>query len=227
MIRVEHLAHTPFNRGEILRYAACKEENEAVSALYEECIKEAKPLLSYRVCSTVLPVYHQEDALFIGTIQTASQTLKRALSQCEEAVLFAATIGIELDRLITRYGQISPAKALFFQAIGAERIESLCNAFTALLKQELCGRGKHLKTRVSPGYGDIALVMQQEIFALLDCPRKIGLTLSENMIMSPSKSVTAFAGITAAEPSQNSENGCMNCLKTNCDYNRYRKGSAL
>ena len=55
--------------------------------------------------------------------------------------------------------------------------------------------GKSLRTRVSPGYGDISLTMQKDIFAILDCERKIGITLNEDLLMSPSKSVTAIAGI--------------------------------
>ena len=81
------------------------------------------------------------------------------------------------------------------QALGAERIESLCDAFCRETAQELTRQGKTLLPRVSPGYGDIPLTMQKELFALLDCPRKIGLTLSDQLIMSPSKSVTALAGI--------------------------------
>lgn len=34
------------------------------------------------------------------------------------------------------------------------------------------------------------------IFSLLDCPKRIGVTLGDTLLMSPSKSVTAFIGIT-------------------------------
>jgi len=39
------------------------------------------------------------------------------------------------------------------------------------------------------------LETQRDIFALLDCPRKIGLTLTDSLLMSPVKSVTAVMGI--------------------------------
>ena len=39
----------------------------------------------------------------------------------------SATVGIGIDRIIAKYGALSPSKALIFQAIGAERIESLCD----------------------------------------------------------------------------------------------------
>jgi cobalamin-dependent methionine synthase I len=37
--------------------------------------------------------------------------------------------------------------------------------------------------------------LQKDIFAALDCPRRIGLTLGEGMLMSPTKSVTALIGV--------------------------------
>ena len=55
--------------------------------------------------------------------------------------------------------------------------------------------GIHFTDRFSPGYGDLPLDVQKNIFPLLDCERKIGLTLNESLIMSPSKSVTAFVGM--------------------------------
>ena len=81
------------------------------------------------------------------------------------------------------------------QALGAERVESLCDAFCEQMNTQLKEEGKLLRTRVSPGYGDISLTMQREVFAALDCERKIGITLNDDLLMSPSKSVTAIAGI--------------------------------
>lgn len=221
MIRSEQFSPPPFDRGEIRRYAACGTENDAVTALCEECICEAEPLLDYRVCSLILPIERQSESLRFGSITTSSTTLRKALTDCEEVVLFAATVGVGIDRLIARYGQISPSRALWFQAIGAERIESLCNAFVARREGELCRNGMCLKTRVSPGYGDIPLALQRDIFALLDCPRKIGLTLSESLLMSPTKSVTAFAGITPGTKKAN-KTTCEQCQKADC---LYRKGT--
>ena len=110
-----------------------------------------------------------------------------------------------------RYTSLSPAKALFFQAIGAERIESLCDTFCAELKEN----GLQLRPRFSPGYGDLPLDLQKDLFRVLDCSRKIGLTLNESLLMSPSKSVTAIIGIGGRAEEQNK---CGTCQKTDCAY---------
>ena len=55
--------------------------------------------------------------------------------------------------------------------------------------------GKELCPRYSPGYGDFALENQKGIFNLLSPSKYTGLTLKDNMIMVPEKSVTAVIGI--------------------------------
>lgn len=183
------------NRKEILRYARVREETPDIAALLDECIQEARGVLTYRVCYALLPVERIEKELILDIIRTGSFTLAKGLSGCEEAILFAATVGTEYDRLILRCSRISPSKALMLQALGAERVESLCDAFCNRMNEQLNPKGKTLKMRVSPGYGDMPLSMQKDIFAILDCERQIGITLNEDLMMSPSKSVTAFAGI--------------------------------
>jgi hypothetical protein len=73
------------------------------------------------------------------------------------------------------------------QAIGTERIETLCDVFCDGLGQT--------RLRFRPGYGDLKLAAQQVIFEQLDCARQIGLTLNDSLVMSPSKAVTAIVGL--------------------------------
>ena len=107
-------------------------------------------------------------------------------------LVFAATIGFDIDRKITKYSKVDPAKALIFQAIGTERVESLCNAFEEDIKRE---NGYDLTSRFSPGYADLPLEMQKDLFRVLDCYKNIGVTLNDSLLMSPSKTVTAIIGI--------------------------------
>ena len=197
----------PFCEREALRYAGVRDADEPTRRLLRECYEEIAGVLTYRVCWRVLT--KQESAAFLR-----ADSLKKALDGCERMLLFGATVGVELDRRIARYGRISPTKALLLQAIGAERIEALCDAFCAAFAAEnVVG----LKPRFSPGYGDLALEAQRRVFALLDCPRKIGLTLTDSLQMSPSKSVTAFAGITDGA-GQAKNNKCARCSNIGCTY---------
>ncbi len=197
IIFTKSYAEPPVNRQEILRYMGCGgagETAQSVDELLSECLAEILPSLSYKVCWRDFPIQRTERGLDLGFMQTESCGLIRNLSGCHRFVLFAATVGLAPDRLIAKYGRLSPAKALFMQAIGAERIESLCDVFCVELEQKYAAAGFSMKPRFSPGYGDFPLEAQKDVFRALDCHRKIGLSLNDSLLMSPSKSVTAIAG---------------------------------
>ncbi len=181
----------PFDRREILRYLGARDDAPEVLSLVDECIAEAEGALLYKVCYIEADIIRDGDTLCIGNIKTDSTALEKNLVGCERAVVLAATVGVSLDRLIARYSAVSPTKAVVLDAVGSERIEALCDAFCEDITLKLGAT----KPRFSPGYGDLPIEAQREIFTLLDCPRRIGLTLNESMLMSPSKSVTAIIGI--------------------------------
>ncbi len=182
MIYTKQFDAPPVDRREILRYAGVRGDAPETEAILEECLSEIADKLTYQVCYAEFPLTFKENGIDLGFAETDSRSLRRALEGCKSIILFAATVGIGIDRLIARYASVSPVRSLLFQAIGAERVEALCDAFSTL-------------PRFSPGYGDLPLELQRDIFAALDCPRKIGLSLNESMLMSPSKSVTAIIGV--------------------------------
>lgn len=184
----------PVDRAEILRYAGARGDAGETERLLEECLAEAADLLTYRVCYREFPITRREGLLDLGFAETASESLSRNLADCTSVVLFAATVGLGIDRLIARYGRVSPTRALLLQAIGNERVEALCDAFNRETDGILRSRGLFTRPRFSPGYGDLPLSIQRNVFAALDCQRRIGLTLNESLLMSPSKSVTALIG---------------------------------
>ena len=182
MIIVKAYQEPQFCEKEILRYASCRNEDSDVLKLIRSCIDEVREKLSYKVC------YSEFDM----PIETESKLLLKNIENCSSVIIFAATIGVEIDRLISKYSRISPSRALMMQAIGAERIEALCDEFCRDFENE---RKVNLTPRFSPGYGDLPIEVQKNIFDILDCSRKIGITLNDSFLMSPSKSVTAIIGI--------------------------------
>lgn len=204
---------------EILRYAGCKDTTDgSLQFLLEECLKEVLPRLSYKVCYMELPLVISEETCDFGCMKVVSKDLVKNLLGCEHAFLFAATIGVEIDRLVQKYTHISPAKAVIMQAIGAERIEALCDAFCQDLKKEVRqGKELSLRPRFSPGYGDLLLETQKDIFQILQCNKNIGVSLNDSLLMSPAKSVTAFVGVGEAIEREE-KNKCTMCEKKDCTY---------
>lgn len=204
----------PFCEKEILRYVGCKTPDPKVGMLLQDCVRELRGKLNYRVCWCQLPLSISDDCCDFGVFSLSSVQLAANLQGCESVLLFGATVGMEMDRLIARYGRLSPARGLIMQAIGAERIEGLCDAFCQDMASQL---DMELRPRFSPGYGDLPLTVQKDIFSVLDCEKRIGLFLNNSLLMSPSKSVTAFAGLTR-EPDLPRKNKCSLCDKTDCVF---------
>lgn len=218
VILIKSYESLPFNEREILRYAGCGKADDELKKLMSLCIDEAKSSLSYRACYRLLPLKVIEDTCDFGVFKARSKKLAVNLKGCDSVVVFAATVGVGIDRLIAKYGRISPSKALMLQAIGAERIETLCDKFCDDIEAQL---EKGLRPRFSPGYGDLALETQKDIFSVLDCEKRIGLTLNDSLLMSPSKSVTAFVGVSDCRQAENKA-VCGDCNKKDCIF---RKGN--
>ena len=183
------------NEREAFRYMSCKAPDEQMKRLFEECLSECAGALSYKACWREFPLLFCGDEINLGFARTESKALFTNLKGCEKIVLFAATVGHEMDRLIKKQSLLSPAKSVCLQAIGSERVESLCDTLNAELKEQYKKQGFLLKPRFSPGYGDLSLSLQREIMPALDCAKLLGISLGENLMMSPSKSVTAIIGV--------------------------------
>lgn len=213
LIVKQYTSLPPVDEREVLRYAGVRgEADEGVRALLLECLQESKGAFLARV------VYRQfTRGEFFTRFPTLleSKTLQERLADSERVVVFAATVGLSIDRLTAKYASLSNAKALLFQALGTERIEAVCDLFCKELGSD--GKG-YSSARCSPGYGDFPLQAQTEIFAALDCYRKIGVGLTESLLMTPTKSVTAVVGFN--EEREECKTGCELCGKTDCEIRK-------
>ena len=180
----------PINKREVLRYAGVRSssgESRELLCRLDEAISLIESRLDPRVCYCELDVSECDFG--------SSVDVKKHLRDSHGVIFFAATLGIELDRLILKYSVLSPATALLLESLGNERIEALCDLFCEDMSKLKRSRGETLRPRFSAGYGDLPLEYQRQMFALLDPPSRIGLTLNDSYLMSPSKSVTALIGV--------------------------------
>lgn len=216
----------PTKTSEIWRYAGFlgkqDEINGELKCTFEEVKKEICGLFSYKVCYRRMKI-SDGNGEFSLPFLLKSKSLLTLLENCNEIIIFAATVGLEIDRYIAKQQKVSPVKALLANAYGAERIENLCNTFCADIKEQLQIENKFVTRRFSPGYGDFPLEAQKEMFALLDPNRQIGVSLNESLLMSPSKSVTAIMGIKQGKCENTAEQKCSDCNKADCVFRKQEK----
>ena len=148
-----------------------------------------------------------------------SRSLSRNLAGCSQIVLFGATLGAGVDRLITRTSLTDMAKAVVVQACAAAMLEEYCDECQLAIGEELRKEQLYLRPRFSPGYGDFDIQYQEPLMRMLDCAKTIGLTMTDSYMMTPTKSVTAVIGVSPVEDRCPVE-GCETCGKTDCAYRR-------
>lgn len=218
------------NRNEALRYLGVRGKTpDALTAeVVDSCIEEVQRVAEPRQVSRIYPLQRMEGeggtCLDGGCFLTQSRNLDRNLRDCEQVLVFAATLGVGIDRLLARYGKIRMSRAIVLQAVSAAAIEGYCNELNREWKEKFLSEGWYLRPRFSPGYGDFALENQTSILQGLEAGKWAGITLTDSLLMMPSKSVTAVIGM-SRRPANCILEGCEVCQKTDCAYRRDRSES--
>lgn len=150
-----------------------------------------------------------------------SRSLSRALKGCTQVVLLAATIGFGPERLSKRASAAGKmSEALIVSAAGSVLIEAYCDEVCERIRLEAASSGLYPRPRFSPGYGDLPLSYQRELFRSLGVTKNTGITLTEQLLMLPEKSVTAIVGLSPVN-SHCPPAGCEACsLSGDCLYRR-------
>ncbi len=172
---------------EALRYSGCKNtDDKALCKLAQECLFELCEKISPKAVSVKLPVTIEKNRVDFGFCRYDSKSLVTFLKGSCEVGIFAATLGVGADMLLARYSQVSPSKAVITDGVAGAAIECFCD--------KVCEDyfNANSRERFSPGYGDLPLLMQKDILSFLDAHLKIGLTLTDSLLLIPTKSVTAI-----------------------------------
>lgn len=218
---------------EVLRYLGYRNQklDQATARLIEECRAEAKALLRTGVVYRVYPIAREGDQIRLPatTLCLASKDLSRHLRHADRCVLLAATLGLALDQRIAAYARLDLTRAVVLDACATAAIEAFCDQVQAQLGAQAAREGYRLTTRYSPGYGDLSIVYQKAILEALQAYTRIGLTVTEDHLLLPRKSVTAFIGLEKGEkntPEEKAETGgahdrCRRCPDQTCQF---RKG---
>lgn len=207
---------------EIFRYLGYGKNlpDESVLALVRHCMEEVERIAQPRHIARRFALQFLEDgSIEAAGIRMRSRGLARNLRGCDEVILFAATLGHSVDRLMERYQRLHIAKAAVLQATAAEAIESYCNQCQERIGEEAAKEGLYVRPRFSPGYGDLSLSIQPDFLRALNTQKTIGLMLSEGGVMLPEKSVTAIMGL-SRERTGCSIEGCEACENKNCSFRR-------
>ena len=201
--------------------------DESMMREIDQCINELEKVITPRFVYDRFGLLQKEEGdgsvLSFGGIETGSRDLARNLKGCTEVYIMAVTLGPGPDRLVRRASVGRMSRALIYQAAAAAMTEAWCDEINERIRSEAARDGLYTRPRFSPGYGDLPLSVQKQISGLLNMPKEIGVSLTESLLMTPSKSVTALIGVSPepASPGRGSPKAgkCGSCAAAeSCPY---------
>lgn len=184
---------TELNENEILKYLNYRgqEYGADVRAQIRRCVEAVVKASAPRLVWKRLYVRDGEcDSLVLQ-----GSDMRKLLEASEEIVLMGVTLGAAVERLLMRQEVVNMADAVIMDSCASTAVENVCDNFEADLREAVEREGLFLSDRFSPGYGDFPLDAQRQLCAELDTARRIGVSLSQSMLLVPRKSVTAVLGI--------------------------------
>ncbi len=153
-----------------------------------------------------------------GEIPLESERLTEVLTPCDEAAVFLATIGPEIDQAIEQCMEDQPHYGCVLDAAASAAAESVAKFVQEEIDERL-DDGLRTTLRYSPGYCDWPLDAQQALFEVLPS-EEIGVELSDDCLMSPRKTVSGIIGICPTGLTRTSGSACRECPKTSCPHRR-------
>ncbi len=208
---------------EVYRYLGYRKDlpDPDIRKVIDDCLDElVRVMTPGYIRKTVQVRLLPDDALEIEGVTVHSKNLSKNLRGCEQICLMAATIGIGVDRMIARASVSQMSRAVIYQAAGAALIEELCDRINMKIREEAAEKGLYCRPRFSPGYGDLPLEFQRDLFRILNISKEIGVSLTDSLLMMPTKSVTAIIGL--SESNENCHvHGCEVCkMADHCAFRR-------
>ena len=185
-------------------------EGELLSRL-EACEREisrlAEPRYTYKLFDK-----GELSQLLVG------EDIKNHLEGCERVIVFASTLGVAVDRYISRLQVADMASAVMADAAASSYIEGFCREADSVLAKEFAPL--FLTWRFSPGYGDFPIELQGKFLSLIEADKKIGLHVTRSSMLLPVKSVTAVIGV-SKDPVRKEKQTCAACnMKDVCAFRK-------
>lgn len=161
-------------------------------------IEEAVSIISLRGSFLRLSVNNNDGkrVSLAGDLNFISIKLSAFLRDCKEIVLMGATAGNDImEAIAEKTSQGNLTAAVVYDATASEMTDAALDWMMDYLKQLIRRERKTLlPRRFSAGYADFDLKNQKAIYSKLQM-EKIGVTITDEFILLPEKSVTAVCGI--------------------------------
>ena len=122
-------------------------------------------------------------------LTSKSEDLTFYLEGCSEAVIFATTLGVNVDAYSKKLQANDMSTAVIYDALASALLEFYTDEY-----EDGLNLGAHT-FRFAPGYGDIPIELNYIIIDAFSISKKIGIYKASNNMMLPQKSMITFCGM--------------------------------
>ena len=182
-----------------LRYLGAKAEDEQAEALLRKVLDDYRSVFSPRHVTAFFLVESTSPVVtFSGTeIVLEGESIRRHFSGATEGLFSAFTLGIAFDKKVRELSLVYPTESVALNAIGSAYAERKADELLKEVRLKKEAEGFKTTFRFCPGYGDLPLKTNAMIAAALNAGKRIGLTVTEDGLLLPVKSIV---GVTACLP---------------------------
>lgn len=210
------------NRAEAFRYMGHKGGSipENINALADECEQRLLAAIRPNYVWRVFDIEETDNGISVlGTpLILTGNSITEHLRGCERCALMCATLSVGADSVIRAYESAEMEKAVIADCLSSAAIEQVCDIAEREIQAAV--GDYHYTWRFSPGYGDLPLELQRRLIEVLQAQKRIGVTVTDSLILIPRKSVTAVMGISENEIPKG-KRGCSSCnMRDTCQFRK-------
>ena len=221
MVKTLRHVDIEIDKKEVCRYLGYGKEhgpNSSISSLIDEEIDEAYQLIQPSCFYQLIDIgwVRQPRVILEGGLTITSEILGQVLCQCHQVAIFLATIGQGLENRVAQLmAERQILRATVLDAVGSETAEKTTDYLQERVSELAAADGAEITLRFSPGYCDWDITQQRVIFeAMNSAPLSVSLT--EECLMVPRKSVSGLIGIGKFDNGWARSSPCRFCSRANC-----------
>ena len=202
---VESYVIDSIDRSEVLRYmgyagqSMSPELERRIDTGMERCLSIGVPRGVWRIFDVDGDGTKENGMPFVRLAGTSLELLGTSMQKHMDGAVavgvMAVTVGMGVERELRRLSLTDRVGQIVFDAAATTLVERTADACEASIVAAGHERGLFANFRFSPGYGDMPMTTQPVLLQALDAQRQLGITLTDTMLMVPTKSVTAVVGL--------------------------------
>ncbi|UCD08853.1 MAG: hypothetical protein JSU79_10935 [Dehalococcoidales bacterium] len=198
------------------------EPSARIKSLVDEYIENYHNLVESTYSYTFRNIESIEgDRVYLSdSIFLESKVISSLFKRCDKLAVFIMTIGSHLEEMVdylSENGLVLQATVL--DAIGSGAAEQMAGLIEERIQNVAEMRDQVISRRFSPGYCDWNVNQQEMIFKILN-DDTAGVSLTDESLMIPRKSVSGIIGIGDKNSGVEDYNPCFTCINEDCPGRR-------